>query len=121
MNDLTKETNFFPQQEDRVVFDAACVRRFAEESHDVNPRHMDEDHARKSAFGQLVVFGALAGLTCLERLRDAPGWEREAISLEFRHPVFMGVEYSVRVERTDARRAIVALRDGKLTLLKLAA
>ena len=104
-----------------VTFDAASLLRFARESHDLNPLHMDEGYAHKSAFGQRVVFGALGGLACLDRLPDLPGWELERIDLEFRHPMFMGVDYRLHVERTTDGRTVVDLRDGALTVLRLTA
>lgn len=104
-----------------VVFDAVSLRRFASESHDLNPLHMDEGYARKSAFGQRVVFGALGGLQCLDRLPDMPGRGLERINLELRHPMFMGVDYGLHVERTTDSRAVVELRDGALTMVRLTA
>lgn len=104
-----------------VVFDAASLRRFAKESHDLNPLHMDEDYARRSAFGQRVVFGALAGLNCLDRLPDLPGRELERIDLEFRHSMFIGVDYRLHVEQITDSRVVVDLRDGALTMVRLTA
>lgn len=104
-----------------VVFDAASLRRFAKESLDLNPLHMDEDYARKSAFGQRVVFGALGGLKCLERLPDLPGRDLERIDLEFRHSLFIGVEYRLHLEQPTDSRFVVDLRDGALAMIRLTA
>ncbi len=45
---------------------------FRSASHDRNPLHCSDDYARKTAFAEPVVFGALGTLACLGYLCDRP-------------------------------------------------
>jgi FkbH-like protein len=108
-----------------VCFQAEDLRRFAKESGDVNPLHMDEAYARKSAFGRRVVFGALGALVCLERLPIRSGLWLTHVVVEFRHPIFLDLEYTVHLappaDGVVEAETRVELRDGNLVLLRLIA
>jgi acyl dehydratase len=46
-----------PQPAARVRFTADDVDMFAQASHDFNPLHLSDIHARKTPYGERVVFG----------------------------------------------------------------
>ena len=103
---------------DIVRFTADDIRRFSAASRDTNPLHLSALYARKTVFGEPVVFGVLGGLACLARLNDRAGFALSKIQFEFTAPMFVGVDY--RIETTDLapERATVKLRDGRRTVLK---
>ena len=104
-----------------VSFDAETLEQFAKESGDVNPLHMDETYARKTAFGQRVAFGALGGLACLGQLPVRTGWRLSDLAVEFRNPLFLGIAFQIQVEWPRDSKAIVTLSDGDLMLVQLVA
>lgn len=104
-----------------VRFDAAALDLFAAASHDVNPLHRSESYARRTAFGERVVFGMLGALAALGRLSARPGRSLSRLSLEFAGPMFVGVDYQVEVDDAGGERARVKLRDGRRVVLRLTA
>ncbi len=104
-----------------VRFDDAALRLFAAASHDVNPLHRSESYARRTAFGECVVFGMLGALAALGRLSPRPGRSLTRLSVEFAGPMFVGVDYQVEVDDAGGDRAKVKLRDGRRVLLRLTA
>lgn len=104
-----------------VRFDDEDLDRFAAASHDVNPLHRSREYARRTAFGERVVFGALGGLAALGRLRPRPGRALAKLSLEFAGPMFVGVDYQAEVDDAGGDRAKVRLRDGRRVVLRLTA
>lgn len=94
---------------------------FAAASHDVNPLHRSADYARRTAFGERVVFGVLGGLVALARLQPRPGRALAKLSLEFAGPMVVGVDYQAEVDDAGGDRAKVRLRDGRRVVLRLTA
>lgn len=96
------------------------VELFAEASHDRNPLHRSSTVARKSPYGEPIVFGMLSAISCLGRLRDRPGKRLATVSLEFKAPLFIDTEYVVETDdHSDAPTARV--RDGSRVALTMAA
>lgn len=91
---------------------------FREASHDRNPLHLSEEYARKTPYGEPVVFGVLGGIACLGRLMDRPAFMLSNTVLEFSAPMFVGIDY--RIETTDLSReqATARIYDGNRVLLK---
>ncbi|MDB4931720.1 MAG: uncharacterized protein JWM10_4204, partial [Myxococcaceae bacterium] len=104
-----------------VRFAAADLARFAAASHDVNPLHLSDAYARRTAFGERVVFGVLGALAALGRLAPRPGRALAKLSVEFAGPIFVGVDYAVDVDEASPERAKVKLRDGRRVVLRLTA
>jgi NAD(P)-dependent dehydrogenase (short-subunit alcohol dehydrogenase family)/acyl dehydratase len=104
-----------------VRFDAADLSLFAAASHDVNPLHLSAAYARRTAFGERVVFGVLGALAALGRLSPQPGRSLAKLSVEFAGPMFEGVGYAVEVDESSPLRAKVKLRDGRRVVLRLTA
>jgi NAD(P)-dependent dehydrogenase (short-subunit alcohol dehydrogenase family)/acyl dehydratase len=103
----------------RVRFTPDDLDLFARASHDSNPLHLSDAYARKTPYGERVVFGALGALACLARLRERPASVVAQLTAEFASPMFVGVDYEVDLLEDSAERARVVLRDGRQTLLKL--
>lgn len=85
------------------TFNQQEVKAFAELSLDTNPLHTDEDFAKTTQFGKLVVPGFLtASMFSAIIGTKFPGYGSIYLnqSLSFRNPVFLGMEVvaSVRVK-----------------------
>ncbi|RJF41182.1 SDR family NAD(P)-dependent oxidoreductase [Actinomyces sp. 2119] len=99
-----------------VRISAEQVRRFAELSGDVNPLHTDQVYARATPFGQPVVHGMLAVLTCLAALPERPGclsW----LTVSFDSPVLPGTTYSLETTVGMDDSAELVLLDGRRRVL----
>ena len=106
---------------------AADIVRFTEISGDRNPLHYDEEAARASRFGELVVQGgvtsAILNAVVAEEL-PGPGTVFLNVSWDFRAPVRPGDTITGRVEVVSARadkpvtelRTTVVRGDGTLVL-----
>ncbi|MEZ4409388.1 MAG: SDR family NAD(P)-dependent oxidoreductase [Polyangiales bacterium] len=97
------------------------LARFAVASRDVNPLHTDASYARRTPFGERVVYGALGGLAAMARLRPRAGRALAKLTLEFAGPIFVGVDYAVEVDDDGADRAKVRVRDGRRVVLRATA
>lgn len=104
-----------------IRFDEGDLDLFAAASHDVNPLHRSGDYARRTAFGERVVFGVLGALAALGRLQPREGRVLAKLSVEFAGPMFIGVDYAVDVDESSPDRAKVKVRDGRRVLLRLTA
>jgi NAD(P)-dependent dehydrogenase (short-subunit alcohol dehydrogenase family)/acyl dehydratase len=91
---------------------AADMELFSAASHDRNPLHRSAVYARRSPFGQPVVFGVLAALACLGRLGSRVGQTLSSLDLEFRTPLFPGVAYAVDTLELTPRRHEITVLDG---------
>ncbi|HWI60804.1 MAG TPA: SDR family NAD(P)-dependent oxidoreductase, partial [Symbiobacteriaceae bacterium] len=80
------------------MFTQADLDLFCAASHDRNPLHRSPEYARRTAFGQPVVYGVLGALAGLGALPGRPGERLAGLTLEFMHPLFVGVEYRVQTD-----------------------
>lgn len=95
------------------------VDQFATLSGDVNPLHMDSLYARRTPYGQRVVFGALGVLKCLENLSFSDSLHLKTIKVEFHNAIFIDVDYEVSVQVVSGSTAHIKLTDNSRTLLKI--
>ena len=105
-------------EEYSVVFSEEDVALFSRASRDRNPLHLSDGFARKTAFGERVVFGVLAGLSCIDKAIDLQGQAVDRISLEFIEPVYIGQEYNIAVRKVSGKSVLFRLLDGSRILLK---
>ena len=114
MSDAAAQDLQIGQSAERVfaITDGA-VRAFAEVSGDHNPVHLDDDYARRTVFRGRVAHGMLLGAHISAVLGEnlpGPGAIYLSQTLQFEHPVRIGVDVKVRVE-------VVGLDEhGKATL-----
>ena len=90
------------------------IELFAEVSGDRNPLHMDEEFAKKTAFGQRIAHGALTASYISGILGNdlpGPGSIFVGLNMRFRRPVYIGSNVIVRVEVTEMRE-----RGNRVTL-----
>lgn len=99
--------------EPSVTFDRGLVELFAEASNDRNPLHTRGEYARATAYGEPVVFGVLAALALLGRMRGVVTEPVRRLTASFRQPVFVGVEYEVVVTGTGDHRRGELRRAGQ--------
>lgn len=93
------------------------IELFSQASHDRNPLHICGEYARKSPFGDRVVFGVLAGLASLAHLRSRSGYALSRVRMQFKEAIFTDTKYWVKTEETDLVHANIRVMDGKRVLL----
>jgi NAD(P)-dependent dehydrogenase (short-subunit alcohol dehydrogenase family) len=94
-----------------IRFTTDDVDRFASASHDASPLHVDDAFARRTAYGHRVVHGVLGALTGLGELAPRPNQRLGDVALDFRQPLYVGVDYSVDAEAFEDKASVV-IRDG---------
>lgn len=99
-------------------FSTSDLDWFARVSDDRNPLHVDEDFARKSAFGGRVVHGILTALTALAEIPARKSSRLRRVVLEFQRPVFTDVDYTVAVDDARDGKQTFRLQDGSLLHLR---
>ena len=110
-----------PQKIGQLRFTESDLKAFSAASHDSNPLHLDRDYARRTPYGRPVVFGVLAVLRCLERIRQDSSRQVCQIEAEFSHPLFADVDYQLRVDELRADRVVVEVCEGELVLARVKA
>jgi NAD(P)-dependent dehydrogenase (short-subunit alcohol dehydrogenase family)/acyl dehydratase len=75
---------------------------FARASGDVNPLHVSAEYARRTPFGEPVVYGVLAALAACAQLRERGGSAVESVALEFLGPLVVGLAYAIEIEDAEA-------------------
>ena len=82
---------------------AADLELFAAASGDRNPLHVSPEYARRTPFGEPVVFGALAALAAFAHLPEQRERRLESVRLEFRGPLAVGASYGVELDGGQLR------------------
>jgi NAD(P)-dependent dehydrogenase (short-subunit alcohol dehydrogenase family) len=85
-----------------VSFAEQDVAVFSEASGDRNPLHLSHDYARRTSYGQRVIFGCLGAMACLSHIHLPAGWYATSLEAEFR-PMFLGVMYRVETSEKDGK------------------
>ena len=97
----------------KIRFSTSDLELFAAASHDRNPLHFSSEYARKTPFGQPLVYGALGALACWTKISAPAGFRVAALRIEFSHPIFPEIEYQLSADEKTAR-----IMDGSTQLLK---
>lgn len=105
----------------QVRFDRDLADLFREASADQNPLHIDERYARRTAFGEPVVYGVLGALVALSGLDPQPARRLASVSVRFPAPILFDRDYQREVVEDSWGRAVVRLTDGPQTLLQVTA
>jgi NAD(P)-dependent dehydrogenase (short-subunit alcohol dehydrogenase family) len=101
-------------QTGEITFKRSDIELFAKLSHDVNPLHVRPDYARRTPFGQCVVYGILGVLGALRELfREAPV-HLKSIDATFVRPLFLDTTYQVlpKLERHGLLEVSLARSEG---------
>jgi NAD(P)-dependent dehydrogenase (short-subunit alcohol dehydrogenase family)/acyl dehydratase len=101
-----------------ISFTEQDLALFSEASGDLNPLHLSQEYARRTPYGQRVVYGCLGAMACLGHIRLPDGWSAASLDARFHWPMFLGVKYRVEASRR-ANRWDVRLFDGSTVVLSL--
>src|ERR1700676_1828498 len=101
---------------DPIRFSSADLNHFAAFSRDLNPLHGDAAYARRTPFGEPLVFGMLAAIACLGQLRERASYALASAMIDFPNPIFPETDYVATVEESEPEQATVTLCDGRRTL-----
>ena len=102
-----------------IRFDSVDLDVFGDASFDQNPLHVSEGYARKTPYGERVVFGVLAIIAALRVLPARGGWRLARLEADFLSPLFVGVEYRVELTTRSETEARVTVSDGLIELLTI--
>src|SRR5580700_1714279 len=94
-----------------VSFTEQDLAVFSEASGDRNPLHLSREYARRSPYGQPVVFGCLGAMACLGQIRLPAGWSATSFEAQFLGPVLLDVIYRFETSHTEGRW-VARLFDG---------
>lgn len=100
-----------------ITFDRADIALFAAASHDRNPLHVSDTYARRTPYGEPVVHGVLGVIAALGRAADRCELVLSHISMTFRHPLFVGLEYRVEVDQSADLTTQLRVFDGQRLMM----
>jgi NAD(P)-dependent dehydrogenase (short-subunit alcohol dehydrogenase family) len=83
-------------------------------SRDVNPLHLDAAYARRTSFGQPVVFGVAGLMMALGTWADGRHFSILKIKAEFKKPLFLDEDYEIAIQTTGAQVTIRFLKGVSL-------
>ncbi len=106
--------------QNNIVFSLEDLNQFSAISRDRNPLHLSADYARKTPYGEQVVFGVLGALKCLNLLKDRIDYSLSKISIDFLGPLFIDIVYQLVVDDKKPEKAVLKIYDGSRLLLKAA-
>ena len=95
-----------------IRFEPEDVERFANASHDRNPLHLSAVYARRSAFGEPIIFGILGVLAAVGVGPTLPAKTVGKISIAFRRPLYVGAAYQVRCDERKPDQLKLSIEDG---------
>jgi len=78
---------------------------FSKASHDKSRLHMSEQYACQTIYGEPIVFGILGAFASLCALSDRHGQQIATTALDYRLPLYMGVDYQIETNESAQGRA----------------
>jgi NAD(P)-dependent dehydrogenase (short-subunit alcohol dehydrogenase family)/acyl dehydratase len=105
--------------EHRIRFSPEDVEVFSAASHDRSPLHLSEEYARRTPFGQPVLFGVLTGLACIGRFQKQADRQVSRVTMEFAKPMFTGIDYSLELAHQAGEMTTAKVYDGRDLALKV--
>lgn len=103
-----------------ICFTSEEMQLFSAASYDTNPLHMSRNYARRTPFGEPVVFGILSTLAALGCLPPLPGRTLAQVTVDFRNPLFVGISYTAQVTEkstdTDTQYVVEFYEGRRLSL-----
>jgi len=91
---------------------------FSKASNDCSPLHMNEEYARRTAFGRRIVFGGLGVLACLSAADRGGGLKIRKIEAEYLKPMFIGFEYALKKSEVTLE-TVIELLQGNNQMVKV--
>ncbi len=90
---------------------------FSKASHDKSRLHMSEQYACQTIYGEPIVFGILGAFASLCALSDRHGQQIATTALDYRLPLYMGVDYQIETNESAQGRARVVLKDDRRIMM----
>ena len=78
---------------------------------------MSEQYACQTIYGEPIVFGILGAFASLCALSDRHGQQIATTALDYRLPLYMGVDYQIETNESAQGRARVVLKDDRRTMM----
>ncbi len=104
----------------RAAFDRADLDLFGAASHDRNPLHLSDAYARRTPYGERVVYGVLGAIAALANAAERPGLALSSVNITFRHPLFAGVDYRIEVDESADGMDRIRILDGRRLMMTAA-
>jgi NAD(P)-dependent dehydrogenase (short-subunit alcohol dehydrogenase family)/acyl dehydratase len=101
-----------------MKFGSAHLQAFERLSFDVNPLHVDPDYARRTQFGQVVVYGMCAVLQAVGHWAQGRRFKLGSISAHFSRPLLQDEDYRLEIEEASGEIVATYLR-GTVTLARI--
>lgn len=98
-------------------FDQEDISLFQSASHDRNPLHTSVQYARKTPYGNPVVFGILGLLKVLSDSNRHQAQNLESIIVQFRGPMFQATDYEIGLKPHKERQVQAVISDAGKSLL----
>ena len=95
------------------------LQLFADASLDLNQLHLSESYARKTPFGERVVYGMLGFAACLGHLPVPQGKIPSGIRIDFPSALLLNVDYTLAIRLQTANEVKAALMDGSTAAMLL--
>ena len=89
-----------------IVFQEEDLSLFAAASGDMNPLHLDKEYARKTVYGEVVVYGILGVLTCLAEACNQDIPVIDELKVAFLKPIYCGRKYETKMQAIDRKLRI---------------
>ncbi|NOT28718.1 MAG: hypothetical protein HOP16_21760, partial [Acidobacteria bacterium] len=104
-----------------IRFTAAELDDFARLSGDFNPLHTSDLYARRTPWGERVVFGVLGVIRALATLPTRAGEELASLQADFVGPMFVDTDYEVTVAWPKPTTAKIKVQDGTKVVTRVTA
>ncbi len=101
-----------------ISFSEQDLAVFSKASGDCNPLHLSAEYARRTAYGQPVVFGCLGAIACLGRIPLSAEWAVTWLQADFFRPMFLGVSYRIETSKRG-EHWVTRLFDGTLPVVSV--
>jgi NAD(P)-dependent dehydrogenase (short-subunit alcohol dehydrogenase family) len=102
----------------KIRFQEEHVHRFRDASLDFNPLHLSDAYARKTPFGEPVVYGVLGFLACLGQIRLPEGKVPSGVRIDFKSAPVVNLDYTIEANWESADRLKATLMDGSATAMR---
>ncbi len=102
-----------------VRFNEEQMRAFTRASMDTSPLHTSDDYARKTPFGERLVYGSLAVAACLAHVTLPAGKSPATVRADYKGPMVLDVDYALQVSQDRSGEVRAVLSDGSVPVLRL--